>query len=128
MSIEVVPCPFQRGVDLTDDRAGADGDPIHLFPAEWVEFLSAIKDGKYDRRASLGPRDLDTLLGPPTWRDDGGVSIRVASPPKAEPSARTRETRSGLPGSVPYGMTAAITCRLAVNAAGRIAQPTGCQW
>jgi hypothetical protein len=48
MSIEVVPCPFHRGVDLTDDRAGADGDPIHLFPAEWVEFLSAIKDGKYD--------------------------------------------------------------------------------
>jgi hypothetical protein len=57
MSIEVVPCPFHRGVDLTDDRAGADGDPIHLFPAEWVEFLSAIKDGKYD---TVLPSDQET--------------------------------------------------------------------
>ena len=57
MSIEVVPCPFHRGVDLTDDRAGADGDPIHLFPAEWVEFLSAIKDGEYD---TVLPPDQET--------------------------------------------------------------------
>lgn len=43
--------------DLTDDRAGADGDPIHLFPAERVEFLSAIKGGQYD---TVLPSDQET--------------------------------------------------------------------
>jgi hypothetical protein len=52
MSVEVAPGPIHVGVDLIDSRAGTDDDPTHLFPAEWEEFVAAIKSGRYDNPAS----------------------------------------------------------------------------
>jgi hypothetical protein len=46
--IEVVPCPGHRGcIDIVDSR-GVDGDPLHLSPAEWAEFVAGVKAGHYD--------------------------------------------------------------------------------
>jgi hypothetical protein len=61
-------------------------------------------------------------------------AARLSELPASQPpgccqraSARTRETRSGLPGSVPCGLVGHHPPP-GVNAAGRMAQPTGCQW
>jgi hypothetical protein len=57
MGIEVVPCPGHRGcVDIIDSR-GPESDPLHLAPAEWREWVDAIKAGKLDdARQAADPR------------------------------------------------------------------------
>jgi hypothetical protein len=34
-----------------DVIGSADSDPIHLGPAQWAEFIAAVKAGKYDELA-----------------------------------------------------------------------------
>ena len=48
MTLQVVACTHRGCVDLVDTHAGSRDDPIHLTEAEWVEFLAAVKAGKYD--------------------------------------------------------------------------------
>jgi len=46
--IRVVACGHPGAVDLIDSHAAGDADPVHLSPAEWQEFLAAVRAGKYD--------------------------------------------------------------------------------
>lgn len=50
MTIEAIPCPHQGCVDLRDVRYPDDG-VLHLTAAEWLEFLAAVKRGRFDHLA-----------------------------------------------------------------------------
>ena len=45
--IDAVPCEPPGAVDLVD-RRHRHTERWHFSPGEWVEFLAAVKDGKYD--------------------------------------------------------------------------------
>ena len=48
MTITAAACPAHPGaVDLLDDRYPGD-EVLHFSAAEWVEFLAAVKGGKFD--------------------------------------------------------------------------------
>jgi Domain of unknown function (DUF397) len=47
MTIEAVPCSREGCVDLRDARYPNDG-VLHLTPADWAEFLVAVKRGDFD--------------------------------------------------------------------------------
>ena len=47
LAIEAVPCSPAGAVDLIDRRHQVP-ETWHFQPAEWVEFLAAVKGGRYD--------------------------------------------------------------------------------
>lgn len=54
MTIEAVPCSHPGAVDLRDSRY-PDAEVLHFAVAEWVDFIAAVKVGKFDGVA--GPPD-----------------------------------------------------------------------
>lgn len=50
MNIEVVPCTHAGCVDIRDPRQPRE-TTLHLGPGEWLEFVEAVKAGKYDHLA-----------------------------------------------------------------------------
>lgn len=55
MSVEIVPCLGHPGhIDLIDSHS-PDGDPHHMSPGEWTEFVEKIKSGQYDDPFKVEP-------------------------------------------------------------------------
>ena len=47
MPIDAVPCPHRDCVDIRD-TGKPEADVLHCSAAQWAEFLTAIKAGKFD--------------------------------------------------------------------------------
>ena len=64
MPIDAVPCPHRDCVDIRD-TGKPEADVLHCSAAQWAEFLTAIKAGKFDAVGSITAAICTTTSGQP---------------------------------------------------------------